>query len=136
MTHPELDSTPENIVEGLCVDVPHGEVKKLLVERAKYHEQRAQLFSMQLDELASREKTVTDRMTHEHQRIRAEHERAVHVASGEFHKFAAEHVIAGAVYRLSPQDLDVLGVGVLEDDRARIGGSGPRGGGNSGSLSE
>lgn len=105
------------IVVGLHVDIEEAELKVLLLGRLGYHEERAALYSKQLEGLlaidASMEEEASKIGKYSNTQSAADNMKETiksHRDKAVYYRFMADHTIAGATYRLSEADLTRLGV--------------------------
>ena len=103
-------------IEGLRIDVKAAEMKKLLLARLEYHRKRKTHYEQQAKKLAQIDAALAkeaETFSKTSNASPAETMQAAikkHYDQAIYYKFMAEHVIAGATYRLSENDLFRLGV--------------------------
>lgn len=102
------------MIQGLQVDVQSDELKKIIKSRIDYHTERAALYESKAEEIRKslegvEEKTIgkvsggTPTQNLE-DKAREHKDKLVHF------QFMLDHVILNDVYRLSQQDLQLLGI--------------------------
>src|SRR5687767_11848511 len=96
------------MIEGLKIDVTSEELKTHLDERAKYHRQKADWYSSQVESLRSgglgQNRGSNDPIGSLEASLAAHRDKASYFA------FLAQHLIAGEAYRLSQEDLAAIEV--------------------------
>lgn len=103
------------MIEGLQVDVKSDELGKILQGRVDYHSSKAKAYEEQSTKLRATMKNIEEDMEvgkvsngdpaqSMDQKAREHKDKAVHF------QFMIDHVIQNDVYRLSQQDLSLLGI--------------------------
>lgn len=102
------------MIEGFHVDITGKEMKELLLERQKYHGEKAAVYEKKATEIEAAFKGVDDEMqvgkvsnsSADDLRTRARKHRDSEI----FYKFAAEHTPLSETFRLDRNDLQLLGL--------------------------
>jgi len=105
------------MITGLQIDVTSAELKKMLEDRLKYHQEKVVMLQKQRDDMAVVEKSLAE----ERERIGKGGSRSLlegvesslrdHQNQVIYYKFMFEHVIPSETYRLQEADLIRLGIG-------------------------
>ena len=104
------------MITGLFVDVPSAELKSMLEGRLKYHQNKVDAYTSQLEGLEKLESALgeeakqlgkTSTATPKENMLQAIQKHANQVI---YYKFMTEHVIPNETYRLGENDLTRLGV--------------------------
>src|SRR5262245_7646606 len=105
------------MIEGLHVDVTSDELKKLLVGRLKYHEEKIALYTQQREKLVEAEKLLAEEAAQMSKFSGSrtpldsvEESLKQHRRQVIYYKFMAEHVVLNETYRLHENDLSRLGI--------------------------
>lgn len=104
------------VIEGLKIDVPAAELKKMLEGRLEYHQAKAKAYEEQQAQLQK----VEDQLGEEAKKLsKVSHATVAETLESSikkhkdqiiYYKFMAEHVIPNKTYRLQEHDLTRLGV--------------------------
>lgn len=102
------------MVEGLQFDIQSEELKKIIQSRIDYHIDRAQLYRVKAEEIRKslegvEEKTI-GKVSNAGPTESLETKAREHTDKLVHFKFMLDHVIINDVYRLSQQDLQLLGI--------------------------
>jgi len=104
------------MIQGLFIDVPSTELKAMLEDRRKYHQDKVSAYTQQLEGLEKLESALGEearRMGKTSTATPKENmEQAIqkHANQVIYYKFMAEHVVPNETYRLGDQELLRLGV--------------------------
>ncbi len=103
------------IINGLHVDVPGAELKELMAARLKHHQEKAEFYEVQHKKMAE----VDAEMAKEaaiHSKISNSAAETIESALKRhqnniiYYKFMVNHVNVGAIYRLTENELQRLGI--------------------------
>lgn len=104
------------IISGIQIDVPADELKRLLLGRLEYHQEKVKAYEKQMTQLVEMERSLADEADRIGKTSNASPKESVqqaitkHKDKSIYYRFVAEHVVANAVYRLSENDLVRIGV--------------------------
>lgn len=104
------------MINGLQVDVKSAELKSIIKSRIEYHTEKAEAYSKQALKLKQTIMNIEEDVSHGkvsngqdvsqgmEGKAREHKDKAIHF------QFLLDHVILDDVYRLGPQDLQLLGI--------------------------
>lgn len=103
------------MIQGLQVDVKSAELKKILEERLKYHEDKNEVLVAEASKLRESIKNIEEDMvvgkgSGGDVAQNLETKARDHKDKANYYKFMIDHVIQDDVYRLGQEDLARLGI--------------------------
>ncbi len=104
------------MINGLHVDVTSDELKKMLLGRLTYHQEKISFYKEQVaemrkvDEKLKRDREAIGKTSTQSPIESLESAVLKHENQSIYYKFMADHVVPSEVYRLSESDLQRLGI--------------------------